>query len=521
MQNNFVIYSKRAYLSLLASLRLVGARKRMIRSYSVKSVITALAGFFGLVYLGALNAGYFAYITSISPEIEFNDVALLIFERMYNNDFIFLGSVSIIALFSYIFFAPIIGTATLSLVSEDEGLSLGLPRGHKFFDALILNLLSGVGILQLLIGTGVASIISLEGNKLAGAMSFWILWLGAGVLSTIIGWLRELSVQKIGFAKTLFGGLGIVSVLGFIITSILLPDLSNIYGRYVTFVSNSDWLSFAGISIVSLVLVVLLMILGHRLAEAILNSYFAKSPSRKKDKPSMIKTRYPDFVNNLLLTSMVVFRTKEVKRTIIIVGFIGLLSMSFAPLDENVLAGIVIGFIATLNLSWLANYFGLLGSGNTLLATMPKLYNKIPIAATTFAGAISFSYSLVVLTLGLLLNRISLESYSHMLILAGLLSVVLPSLAAVLAIKKPYRTRLEGRGDVLLPPTISLMYLALFIVIAIMLNVIVSSSVVGYASFILFGLLIITTIFFSNKGIKRYWLLDETQYRIIKMSNGD
>jgi hypothetical protein len=521
MQSSLLQYPKSAYSSLLASLRLVGARKRMIRSYSVRSIITALAGFFGLVYLGALNTGYFAYITAISPEIEFNDLALLVFERMYNNDFIFLGSVSVIAFFSYIFFAPIIGTATLSLVSEDEGLSLGLPRGHKFFDALILNLLSGVGILQLLIGTGIATIMSLEGNKIAGALSFAIFWLGAGVISTVIGWLRELSVQKIGFPKTLLAGLIIVSGLGFIVTSILLPTLSNLYGRYILFISSIETTLLAIILLFALLLVAMFSIFGHRVSEIILNNYFSKSPTVQKEKQSSIKTNYPRLLNNLILTSLVVFRTKEVKRTIVIVGLIGVLSMAFAPLDGNVISGIVIGFIATLNLSWLANYLGLLGSGNILLASMPKIYNKIPVTTTIFSGLISLAYSLSVLTFGLVAGRISVDSYFHMMLLAGLLSTILPSLAVTLAIKKPYRTRLEGRGDVLIPPTISLLYLALFISISIVINAVVSSSVVGFASFLLFGLLIVAIAFFTNKAIERYWLLDETQYRIIKMANGD
>lgn len=521
MRNNLMYYSKSAYVSLLASLRLVGARKRMIRSYSVKSIIAALAGFFGLVYLGALNTGYFSYITAISPEIEFNDLALLVFERMYNNDFIFLGSVSVIALFSYIFFAPIIGTATLSLVSEDEGLSLGLPRGHKFFDSLILNLLSGVGILQLLVGTGIASIISLEGNRLAGAVSFGILWLGAGVLSTIIGWARELAVQKIGFPKTLIWGLIIVSLLGFLVTSVLLPILSNLYGRYILFVSDIQVGLFFAISTVALLFVMAFSILGHRVSEIILNNYFSKAPTKTTDKPSIIKSNYPRLINNLLLTSLVVFRTKEVKRTIVIVGLIGLLSMVFAPLDQNIVSGIIIGFIATLNLSWLANYFGLLGSGNILLASMPKTYHKIPSTVAIFSSLISLAYSLLALTFGLALGKINVDSYSHMLIISGLLSVILPNLAVLLAIKKPYRTRLEGRGDVLIPPTISLLYLALFIFVSVVINSIVLSSVIGYATFLLFEVLAIAIAFFSAKAIERYWLLDETQYRIMKMSNGD
>jgi hypothetical protein len=510
------------YSSLRASTTLLGARKAMIKSRVAKAFLTALAGFAALAYLGASNSGYFAYLMAISREVEINESLILIFQQMYDNNFIVIGSVALIALFSYIVFAPIVGTATLSLATENESSTLMLPRGHKFFDSLFLNILSGVGILQLFIGTGVVSILALEGNRVQSILFFFILWLIAATISTILGWVREASVNKIGFTRTLLIGFIILSLLSLTITLLWVEDISNFYATFIVYVSKlSTWYSIAVLFFFSITALIILVLLGHHLASKVNHIYFAKSGVAEKNKKSLLNAKRSQLANAILLNYLLVWRTSEVRRTIVIVGLIGLVAMAFLPLDDIVLPALVIGFSATFTLSWVVNYYGLLGSGNLFLQSLPTYSRILTWAINIFSTLIILVYNITLLLTGFAIGKVAAIDLFKMSILAMILSALLPLVALFFAARKPYRARLEGRGDTLLPPMVSLGYLAGFLAISVLVNNAITAASYNIYTFILYFILFITTLLLGNAAIKHYLSLDKTQYNIIKISQGD
>lgn len=493
----------------------------MVRSKFVRAVIFSLGGFAALMYLISANSDYFAYSVAISPEVEFNESLTLIFGQMYLNNFTVLGSVGFIALFSYIVFAPIVGTATISFVTDSEGSSLMLPRGHKFFDSLFLNMISGVGILQLLIGTGIASILSIEGNRTQAIILFFLIWIMSATISTILGWARELWVSKVGFIKTLVAGFLLLFFLGFLTTAIYIDDIANLYGVLIVGASSAKLHEILLVFLLILVVTFILIAFGHSLSQKVNHKHFTKEAGKKNSKITLINFSRGLLTNSILLNYLLVSRTIEVRKTIIIVGLIGVISVIFLPLESAILPAVVIGFSATFSLSWLVNYYGLIGSGNIFIYSMSEYRKIAPVSLTSFSTGIIFFYNSILLNVGYFLGKIDEISLFRMFILTIILSVSLPIVSLLIAAYKPYRARLEGRGDTLLPPMVSLLYLAGFLFWSVLLNNAIAAANYTIYTLILFVVLSVSFYLLGIRSINYQLSLEKTQYNVMRVANGD
>jgi hypothetical protein len=510
------------YRSLVSSKSVVSAKKKTIRSRIIKSILFAVGSFFAIFYLIASASGYIAYLISIDPKIEYNEPLRAIFGQMSEGNNAVFGSVAIISLLSYIFFAPLVGTATLSLISEDESLTLPLARGHKFFDSLFLNLFSGVGVLQLLIGTGIVSILSIEGARLIPVILFIFIWIISGLLSTTLGWLRERAIQKVGFWKTLGAGIAMLGLITLLFSMFLLNPLSQAYSNFIIWSSKITSVLLILTLFLGLVsLMLFLLFVGHNVAQRVLFTSFPREGRKVLQKNSVLAKSNNLFVQGLLLVNIIIFRTRDARRTILVVSLLAVLAILIAPPDETTLTGIVIGATATFNLAWLANFYGLSGSGNTFLATKNKTYKTLPIAAFIYGTLVPMVFLFALFTLALALNRFELEIYQTYMLMSLCLAPLTALLASILAIYKPYRARLEGRGDVLIPPLTSLLYLALFITLGGTVSFIVSKMLYNYQSILLSIFTALLTVLIGRIAILSYWNSDNTRYKIMKMSNGD
>lgn len=519
---NLTFFIKDISRSIIGSKSILVAKRKTLKSRIVKSLLFAVATFFIISYFTATMSGNLSYLISIDPSIEYNETLRTIFGQVaLGNNSVF-GSIGVISLLSYIFFAPLVGTATLSLISEDESLSLSLPRGHKFFDSLFLNLFSGVGILQLLIGTGIVSIFSIEGKRLLPILIFGLIWITSGLLSTLLGWVRERSIQRIGFIKTLLIGFGLLLGLSLFFSLFLFTPFAEAYGNFIIWISKLTESVTIVFLFSSLILVILLSItFGHRLTQKVLFESFPREGKKVTQKSSPLSKSRNTFIQQFLLINLMIFRTRETRRTIFIILVLATLAIFFAPLDTNTLPGLVIGTIATFNLAWLANFYGLSGSGNVFLATKPKTYRTLPIAAFFYGTLIPMAFLLVILALGLILGNLDIETYTTYTLMAIVLAPMTALLASLLAIYKPYRSRLEGRGDVLIPPLTSLVYLAIFISLGVAISYMVSRMLFNYQSLLLSIFIALAIILVGRMVISYYWETDKTQYRIMKISSGD
>ena len=507
-----------------ASNAILSARRKSLRSYILKSMLIVIGLFFYASLLLSVNMGLVLYTLIVNPEadIETTKTVIEIMKEMGNGDYSFLGTIGILAFSSYIIFSPLIGTATLSLVSEDESVSLGLPRGYRFFNALILNMFSAVSILQLLIGFGIASIFSIEGNRLPTIMMFLLLWVLGSLASTAIGWVREAAVIRIGFLKTLILSFLILGIIG---ASVLLTGaqdvLGRLYGAWLVAISKLDMLVMLASTVIILVVGTALVVLGVNLANNVVSLTFPAENKPSSKNNSLIGKISGSLPTIILTLHSVVWRTKEVRRTIIIVSILSFLSALFVIPAETSIIGLLIAVPAIVSLSWLVNIFGLLGGGVMVFGGDSKKYRLIPGAALVYAIIASLTISTPIL-LGLLNGaRIDFETFSEYISVSILNSVLLPSIAVLLAIGKPFRARLEGRGDTLVPPLVSLGYILLIGTAAMLSGTAVLAATPGLSATTLFILLAILIGFITFKLANSYWITEKIQYRIMKTINGD
>ena len=507
-----------------ASNAVLASKSHAIRSYFLKAILIVIALFFYGSLIFSINVGFIAYTLITNPQVEQDSLptALEIMKAFGNSDYSFAGAIGILAFLSYIIFSPLIGTAALSIISEDESVSLGLPRGYRFFNSLILNMISAVSILQLIIGFGIASLFSIEGNRAPSIIMFSLLWIMGSIVSTFLGWVREYLVQKIGFVRTLlFSLIVLASLLLVIAQEAVRFQIGNLYGVWFTRLAAIDVPTIATSLIAIIAISLSLIYFGTSLASLVVSRSYPSENKASSFKVSFIgkaKTRLAVLAS---IIHTAVWRTREIRRTILIVMILSSASAFFVIPEEISIIGLLISIPAIISLSWLINVFGLLGGGILVLAGDKEKYKAIPGASLIYAFALSIVCSLPVL-IGLLYGgRIDSNAFTEYLSVSILTSALLPAIAILMAVRRPFRARLEGRGDTLVPPLVSLGYIILIGGIAMVTGSFVLAATGGIYASVLFLLTTVLLLALTYHIANYYWVKKENQYRIMKIINGD
>lgn len=510
--------------SYSASNAIVRVRAKSLRSYIVRSMLIVIALFFYASLLLSVNMGLLLYTLVINPQADTGSLATIleIMKSMGDNNYSFLGTIGIVAFASYIFFSPLIGTATLSLVSDDESVSLGLPRGYRFFNSLVLNIFSAVSILQLMIGLGIASIFSIEGSRFPSILFFSLLWFLGALLSTLIGWMREAAIVKIGFTKTLFLFAFILGIFGLLA---FYTDIQSLigqhYGKWLIALSTFNIFIISSSLIIILVASLVVLYLGVNLSHNVTSRTFPSENKVSSKKAALVGKVRGNLLPIIIVVHNSVWRTREVRRTMIIVFMLSLLAALFALPSDISIVGLLIAIPAIISLSWLINILGLIGGGLLVFGGDIRKYRAFPGAALIYAIFLSLSMSAPILIALLNGSRIDSNAFSEYISVSLLNSVLLPSIAILFAVGKPYRARLEGRGDTLVPPLVSLGYIFVIGVAAMLSGTAVLAAEAGTAASLLFILTSTILGLGTYSIVNYYWVSDAKQYKIMKTINGD
>jgi hypothetical protein len=510
--------------SYLASNAILSARRKSLRSYILKSVLIVMSLFFYASLLLSINMGLLLYTLVVNPQSDTGSLATIleIMKSMGDGDYSLLGTIGIIAFASYVFFSPLIGTATLSLVSEDESISLGLPRGYRFFNSLILNIFSAVSILQLMVGYGIASVFSIEGSRLPTVILFTMLWFFGALMSTLIGWARESMIIRIGFIKTLLvWGVGL-GLLGLILVYSGIQEIAGQkYGEWLVDISKFNMFVITGSAVFITLASMLAIYLGVNLSHRVVSRTFPSENKASSKRAILLGKVQGRLLPLMVIIHNAVWRTKEVRRTMIIVFLLSLFASFFILPTEISIIGILIAIPAIISLSWLANILGLLGGGVLVFGSDIAKYRVIPGAALLYGIFLSILLSAPVL-LGLLNGaRIDSDAFSAYISVSILNSVLLPSIAILFAVGKPFRARLEGRGDTLVPPLVSLGYISIIGSAAMISGNVIVAAQSGVAASLLFILTAVIIGLGTYLIANYYWASEAKQYRIMKTINGD
>ena len=184
-----------------ATKMMLSMRWRMIRQKRTRVVIL-LSGIFILIGVSSsINIGY-AIELSIRESVgtgvfQYQDVILQVLKGALGN----IGSLFFFSVFAMAIFAPLAGTATISLVPAEDLQSIRPSNTHRYFDSIIINSISGIGILQLLTLTCLASILSINNLRIFSMLFVWSLWVLLIELTTTVGWVLEWAIRRFDKVK--------------------------------------------------------------------------------------------------------------------------------------------------------------------------------------------------------------------------------------------------------------------------------------------------------------------------------
>lgn len=370
-----------------------------------------------------------------------------------------LGSIIAISLFG-----PFLGTATQAMVPTTDLDGMRPAPAHRYFDSLFLNAFSGLGIIQLLTLTGVASLLTVDLPHLQTFLLAWGFWFTLIAALTAIGWVIEYVTRRFGRSlRFVLMGLVVAGVGSLLYFS---PDHGNsIFGlsplsyNIIRGTGKTPWSSeyltvastLAAVSAISILIgLVLTRLSGRYQPHATLLSR-RRMTRNFPSSPLML---------GVSLLGRLMGRIPQIRRPILVLLVMGTPTVWLA--DPTGLSGVSIAVAVpmAIALSWAANAFGLFGTSMSWLSSQPKVLNRLLPAAIiqhVLVSMVTVMYFVAILTLrgvrdaGVLLGILGY---------AGLATFTAAAVAAALSVFFPKRTPLASRNDAIVPPLVALTYLA-------------------------------------------------------------
>ena len=449
---------------------IISLRWRLVRLRKTKVLIT-FGGVFVLVGLiASINIGYALSLSikqqNVNQNINIQTMLSYILHAAQNN----FGAVFLISIFAMAIFAPFAGSSTVSLFPSEDLQSIRPNETHRFFDSIIINCVSGIGLLQLLTLTGITSILTMDINKFIPLLLSWGLWFFLVTLMTTVGWTLEYTVRKFGKIKRRITGLLLTLAFGggFFASAYFGKSpfaIGNSYIREIRNTGSHGIDSQSIILIVSIILgIIVLFIVGSFITKKALLLSAPSTSMGLGHRAPKLTTSLKNLSISLLFKTL--WRTGECRKPIIAILCFGAPAMFFSSTTTNLGPILIIAIPLTVALSWGVNSFGILGTGMNWVASQPKLIKKLPF----YSFIIQFLLVLAMTVFLWLLAFFSGHSSIHKaipLFAAIIISSIGTSVySSYLSIKHPVRTQLTSRGNALVPPLTALAYLLQLIIIA-------------------------------------------------------
>lgn len=449
---------------------LLSLRWRMFRSLPSRVGLIVGVIFFGLIFLLVINMGYATQIAAQQGgglDIE-SSFARYWIRSLSQGNMLNIGAFAVGGTLFATFVAPFVGTGTLTLAPIEDLAAYRFPRVHRYFDSLVINAISGLGVLQLLVLTGIASLLTMDGYRLPGLLFAWGLWLVLITTMSTVGWLVEIFFRKLGKSPRylLVGGLfALVGVAAWIDPN----HGSTLFGLSDAFAKTARE-GIHGWTVASIITpIVLVFVAGIILLSGVAFARIATRlpiPAKKKARIHQARSLGNTPVIALWkLLIRVLWRTPEVRRPIVALSAIGVIVMLLVPLNQNVSFSLIAAGPLTVSLAWGMNIFGLFGTGMVWLASQPRLRDKMIWIIFVFQVTASMVLLLSFWCISFLAGHATPETFWTVFLGGGLSSTICASISLVLSVWKPRRARLSGRGDALLPPLVALGYTLLLVVL--------------------------------------------------------
>lgn len=499
---------------------ILSLRWRLVRSRKTRILIYISGLFVSIGVLSSMNLGYAIELSireqNPSQNLKLQTMIGYLLHGTENN----IGALLLISIFAMAFFAPFTGSTTVSLFPSEDLQSIRPSETHRFFDALIVNCISGIGLLQILTLMGITSILTIDVNRFIPIIMAWALWICLVSLMTTIGWTLEYFIRRFGKLKRRIIGLIVAAIFagGFLfevsigISPFIVGDL---YIKKIRYMGTTGWGHEAILYLLGFSLTfIFLLIVGSAITKkAMLLSAppTAIGLGHRKAKMTTNNTKL-----SLRLLFQTIWRTTECRKPILAIILFGAPAMLFSSTKANTGIILTLAVPLTVALAWGVNAFGILGTGMNWLAAQPKIMKKLPFFSMLTQTIVSFLLIMILWVIALASGRSVLSDGISVLVM-GFFSVFGASVfGAYLSMHHPIRTQLTSRGNALVPPLTALSYLLQLIIITGIPSVVFYLNLSLYEQFMAFTTLLgIYLIGFYT--LTKKWEDAETQARVVQI----
>jgi len=439
-------------------------RWRMIRVPGVKTTILAALFFFVSATAIIANFGFALASVAQDPSSPANTLARDLISQLSDGRIEGVASLTLVTVLSVALFGPFTGTGTASLAPAEDLMGMRPARAHKYFDSLVINAVSGLGIIQLLGLVGLNSFLTLDSHRLPGLLMAFASWALLISLMTAMAWVIEWVVRRFGRWQR------------YVIAAIVLGAAAAVYFSnpnqastlfgvgewYVSLLRDGTNTVFAASIIGTLTVAVSLVYLGL--------SIFLSTDKHLPSAPLASRTsRYRKFSSSPLLIAMrivvtTLFRTPQTRRPMVAALIFGAPAVMVVNIDQLLAGSISFAIPLAIALSWPANVYAVVGTGMPWLASQPRVMAVLPKAVMLAQFMLTMGIISILSLLAAISGRASAMQVQEILTQSAFITICVTGVSGLIAIMNPIRAQMSNRGDTLVPPVTALVYMVALLI---------------------------------------------------------
>jgi hypothetical protein len=436
----------------------------MIRVPGVKTTILAALFFFVSATAIIANFGFALASVAQDPTAPANAIARDLISQLSDGRIEGIASLTLVTVLSVAIFGPFTGTGTASLAPAEDLMGLRPARAHKYFDSLVINGVSGLGIIQLLGLVGLNSFLTLDGPRGSGLLLAFTSWALLISLMTAMAWVIEWVVRRFGRWQRYVIAAAVIGIASAVYLSN--PNqASTLFGLgewYVSLLRDGNATTFVVAIASALAITVSLTSLGLKI--------FLSTDKHLPSAPLASRTsRYREFSSYPLLIAVRVvvttlFRTPQTRRPMVAALVFGAPAVMAINIDQLLAGSISFAIPLAIALSWPANVYAVVGTGMPWLASQPRVMAVLPKAVMLTQFILTMGIISILGFLATVSGRASIFQVQEILTQSAFITICVTGVSGLLAILNPIRAQMSNRGDTLVPPVTALVYMVAFLV---------------------------------------------------------
>jgi hypothetical protein len=439
----------------------------MVRGVPPKAgVVVGVALMFLLLYVCANLSGLIRSIAEEGTGSDASGYAINYIVSLENGQIGSFGALVLGSVVATAIFFSFTGVGGGSLFPAQELVGIRPHRLHRYFDTLVVQAVSTVGVFQLIALTALGSLMTMDGRRGPGFLIVWAMWPMVAALEVMVAWAIELAQRVYG--PVVRRAVVTVLVCGAGIALFLDPrhgqtlfGAGDLFASAIRKATLGQWTDALPVLGLTVVLTGLFVIVGVTLTQAALLKPAIPSAAPRSHGRWKISTNPVFAVTQILLLQ--VARTGAIRRPILAVAMVAPPAVFVSHGSFTVLLTLVVTIPMSVCLAWGVNIFGVIGPGMTWLAVQPSVFRMILGVAVAVQLFIITVLSVGVWGPALMFGIIDLRTAASVAAATVVVALITTRSAAAKSVHRPYHVNVSQRGDQIVPTLTSINYTLRFV----------------------------------------------------------